>query len=162
MRAARASEREPGPVAAMAPPAPTVRRALAAAAWLLVVLAGLLAAVWGVAWALEGGPQPSADAVEEAVHLTLPDGTDVIDADLSQAQPPMPGDRAEATIAVPAEAFGEFIDGNGMDAPLLAGVTPAGTASGVIPAGCTDEVCYAATIIVTEDAVEVRLTVTLI
>lgn len=146
----------------VSPPAPTVRRALSAAAWLLVVLAGLIAAVWGVAWALEGGPQPSADAVEEAVHLDLPEGTEVVDADLSQAQPPMPGDRAEATVRIESDEFGAFIADNGMDAPLLAGVTPAGTASGVIPAGCTDEVCYSATIVVTDDAVEVDLTVTLL
>ncbi len=146
----------------VSPPTPTVRRALYASGWLLVVLAGLLAAVWGVAWALEGGPQPSADAVEQAVHLDLPEGTDVIDADLSQTQSPTPGDRAEATVSVPSDVFGEFIDANGMDAPLLAGLTPAGTASGVIPAGCTDEVCYSATIVVTEDAVEVNLTVTLL
>ncbi|GAA1690790.1 hypothetical protein GCM10009830_43130 [Glycomyces endophyticus] len=146
----------------VSPPTPTARRALAAAAWLLVVLAGLIAAVWGVAWAIEGGPQPTADAVEQAVHIDLPEGTDVIDADLTQTQPPTPGDRAEATLRVPADAFGEFIDANGMDAPLVAGVTPAGTASGVIPAGCTDEVCYSATIVVTDDAVEVTLTVTLL
>ncbi|MFB9662663.1 hypothetical protein ACFQS3_22895 [Glycomyces mayteni] len=146
----------------VSPPAPTVRRALHAAVWLLVVLAGLIAAVWGVAWALEGGPQPSADAVEQAVHLDLPEGTEVVDADLSQAQPPMPGDRAEATVRIAPESFGAFIADNGMDAPLLAGVTPAGTASGIIPAGCTEEVCYSATIVVTDDAVEVALTVTLL
>jgi hypothetical protein len=146
----------------VSPPIPTVRRGLFAAAWLLVVLAGLIGAVWGVAWALEGGPQPSANAVEQAVHIELPEGTRVLDADLTQAQPPTPGDRAEATVSVPAEAFGEFIDANGMDAPLVAGVTPAGTASGVIPAGCTDEVCYSATIVVTDEAVEVNLTVTLL
>ncbi|WP_112136259.1 hypothetical protein [Glycomyces dulcitolivorans] len=146
----------------VSPPIPTVRRGLFAAAWLLVVLAGLIGAVWGVAWALEGGPQPSANAVEQAVHIELPEGTEVLDADLTQAQPPTPGDRAEATVSVPAESFGEFIDANGMDAPLVAGVTPAGTASGVIPAGCTDEVCYSATIVVTDEAVEVNLTVTLL
>ncbi|RRR98326.1 hypothetical protein [Glycomyces terrestris] len=146
----------------VSPPTPTGRRALAAAAWLAVVLAGLLGAVWAVAWALEGGPAPSPAAVEEAVHLDLPEGTDVIDADLTQAQPPAPGGRAEATVSVPADAFGEFIDANGMDAPLIAGATPAGTASGVIPAGCTDEVCYSATIVVTGDRVEVTLTVTLL
>ncbi|MQM23999.1 hypothetical protein [Glycomyces albidus] len=146
----------------VSPPTPTVRRALFASVWLAVVLAGLLSAVWAVAWALEGGPQPSADAVEQAVHLDLPEGTDVLDADLSQTQSPTPGDRAEAKVSVPADAFGEFLDANGMDAPLLAGVTPAGTASGVIPAGCTDEVCYSATIVVTDEAVEVNLTVTLL
>ncbi|MEU5871338.1 hypothetical protein AB0A73_07200 [Glycomyces sp. NPDC047369] len=145
----------------VSPPAPTVRRALHGTAWLLVVLAGAVTAVWGLTWALEGGPQPSADAVAEAVHLDLPEGTEVVDADLSQA-PPIPGDRTEATVRIDADDFGAFLDDNGMDAPLLAGVTPAGTASGVIPAGCTAEVCYSATIVVADDAVEVTLTVTLL
>jgi hypothetical protein len=144
------------------PPTPTLRRALVGSAWLVAVLAGVLAAMWGFTWALEGGPQPSADAVEQAVHLEFPEGTDVLDADLSQTDPPVPGARAEATIRVPLDVFGEFLDANGMDAPLIDGLTPAGTARGVIPAGCTDEVCYSATILVTEDAVDVTVTVTLL
>ncbi|MCD0445140.1 hypothetical protein LO763_16100 [Glycomyces sp. A-F 0318] len=146
----------------VSPPAPTVRRALIAAVWLAVVLAGLLAAVWGVAWALQGGPQPGIGTVAEATRLDFPDGTDVLDADLAQMQPPTPGDRAEISVEIPAEAFGEFIDANGMDAPLLAGATPAGNASGIIPAGCGPESCWSATIVVTDDAVTVDLAVTLL
>jgi hypothetical protein len=144
------------------PPAPTVRRALVAAVWLAVVLAGLLAAVWGVAWALRGGPQPGLGTVAAATHLDFPDGTDVVDADLSQMETPAPGDRAEVTVDIPSEAFDDFLEANAMDAPLLAGTTPAGAASGIIPAGCGPEACWAATIVVTDDAVTVDLAVTLL
>ncbi|SDD01672.1 hypothetical protein [Glycomyces harbinensis] len=146
----------------VSPPAPTVRRALIAAVWLAVVLAGLLAAVWGVGWALQGGPQPSVATVAQATHLAFPDGTDVVDADLSQMQSPTPGDRAEVTVDIPSEAFGDFLDDNDMDAPLIAGTTPAGTASGIIPSGCGTDACWAATIVVTDDAVQVDLAVTLL
>ena len=146
----------------VSPPAPTVRRALFAAVWLAVVLAGLLAAVWGVGWALQGGSQPGLGTVAEATHLDFPDGTDVVDADLSQVELPNPGDRAEVTVDIPSEAFGDFLDANGMETPLIAGTTPAGTAAGVIPAGCGPESCWAATIVVTDDAVTVDLAVTLL
>lgn len=146
----------------ISPPAPTVRRALVGFAFLAVVLAGVLTAVWGFTWALGAGPQPSTAAVEQAVHLDFPEGTEVLDADLSQTDPPLPGARGDATVRIPSDAFGEFLDANGMDAPLIDGLTPAGTASGTIPAGCTDEVCYSATILVDDDAVDVRVTVTLL
>lgn len=144
------------------PPPPTVRRALIAAVWLAVVFGGLLAAVWGVAWALEGGPQPSTDTVAQATHLSFPDGTDVVESDLSAMQSPTPGDRAEATVDIPSDAFDDFIADNAMEAPLLAGTTPSGSATGIIPAACTDEICYSANIIVQEDTVTVELDVTLI
>ncbi|MCC3763276.1 hypothetical protein K3N28_09350 [Glycomyces sp. TRM65418] len=146
----------------VSPPTPTGRRALVAAAWLTTVLAGLIGAVGAVAWALEGGPQPSAASVSEATRLDLPEGTAVLEADLAQMQSPNPGDRAEITLDVPADAFDDFLTANAMDTPLLAGTTPAGTASGVIPAGCTAEACYAASIVIDEDTVTVRLTVTLL
>jgi len=146
----------------VSPPTPTVRRALIAAAWLAAVFAGLIGAVWAVAWALEGGAQPSTASVAQATHLAFPDGTVVVDADLAGLESPTPGDRAEVTVDLPADAFGDFIDANAMEAPLLAGTTPAGNASGIIPAGCTDEVCYAATIVVTDDTVTVRLDITLL
>jgi hypothetical protein len=146
----------------VSPPTPTVRRALVAAVWLAVVLAGLIGAVWGVAWALEGGPQPSVATVAEATRLEFPEGTDVVESDLSQMQSPTPGDRAEVTVDIPSDAFGDFLDANAMEAPLLAGTTPTGAASGIIPAGCGAEACWAATIVVTDEAVTVDLTVTLI
>jgi hypothetical protein len=144
------------------PPKPTVGRALIAGAWLLAVFGGLLAAVWGIGWALDGGPQPSAASVAEATHLAYPEGTDVLESDLSAMQSPTPGDRAEVTVAIPADAFDDFIADNAMAAPLLAGTTPGGDASGIIPAGCTDAVCYAASILIDEDTVTVELEVTLI
>jgi hypothetical protein len=143
-------------------PQPTVRRALIAAVWLAGVAAGLLAAVWGVAWALEGGPQPSLATVQSATHLDFPEDTEVTDADLTAMESPTPGDRAEVTVEIPSDDFDDFLAGNGMDAPLLAGTSPGGTATGVIPAGCDDEICWAATIIVEHDAVTVELDVTLI
>ncbi|THV26241.1 hypothetical protein [Glycomyces paridis] len=146
----------------VSPPIPTVRRAWFAALWLAVVLAGLIGAVWAVAWALEGGPQPSTATVAEATRLDFPEGTEVLEADLSQMETPMPGDRAEVTVAVPAAAFGEFLEANGMEAPLLAGATPAGNASGIIPAACGDDACYTATIVVTDEQVTVDLAVTLL
>jgi hypothetical protein len=144
------------------PPTPTVRRALIAAVWLLVVFGGMIAAVWGVGWSLEGGPQPSAGSVGQATHLSFPDGTDVLESDLTQMESPTPGDRAEVTVDIPSKAFDDFIADNNMEAPLLAGTTPNGSASGIIPAGCNDDVCYSATIVVNDDAVNVHLTVTLI
>ena len=146
----------------VSPPAPTVRRALIAAVWLAVVLAGLLAAVWGVAWALKGGPQPGLDTVAEATHLTFPEGTEVVDSDLSQMQSPTPGSRAEITVDIPSADFSDFLDANAMETPLLAGTTPAGTASGIIPAGCGPESCWSASIIVTDDTITVDLQITLI
>lgn len=146
----------------VSPPTPTVRRAWIAAAWLAVTLAGLIGAVWAVGWALETGPAPSVATVEAATRLTYPEGTRVVEADLSEMQTPTPGDRAEVTVAIPADAFGDFLDANGMDAPLLAGTTPAGDVSGIIPAGCGTDACWAATIIVGDDEVTVTLHVTLI
>lgn len=146
----------------VSPPTPTGRRAMVAAVWLTATLAGLLGAVGAVGWALNGGPQPSAASVGQATHLSFPDGTDVLDAGLAQLESPTPGDRAEVTVDIPADAFAEFLDANTMDAPLLAGTTPAGTASGIIPAACTDEVCYSATIVISDDTVTVSLTVTLL
>ncbi|MEU5153564.1 hypothetical protein [Glycomyces sp. NPDC021274] len=144
------------------PPQPTVRRALIAAVWLACVFAGLLAAVWAVGWAMEGGPQPSLATVASATRLEFPDGTEVTESDLSQMESPTPGDRAEVTVEIPSDAFDDFIADNAMDAPLLAGTTPNGTATGTIPAACTDEICYSAGIIVDDDAVTVQLVVTLI
>jgi hypothetical protein len=146
----------------VSPPTPTVRRALAAAAWLTVTFAGLIAAVWAVGWAIDGGTQPSAASVGEAVHLDFPGGTEILDADLTEVQTPAPGARAEVTADIPADAFADFLDANAMDAPLPTGTTPAGTTSGIIPAGCTPEVCYGATIVIADDHVTVRLTVTLL
>jgi len=144
------------------PPQPTVRRAMIAAAWLVCVFAGLLAAVWGVAWALEGGPQPSIATVAQATHLSYPEGTEVAEADLTQMDSPTPGDRAEVTVEIPSADFDDFLADNAMGAPLVAGVSPGGTATGTIPASCTAEICYAANIVVESDAVTVELTVTLI
>jgi hypothetical protein len=144
------------------PPQPTVRRAIIAAVWLACVFGGLLAAVWGIAWALEGGPQPSIATVAQATHLSYPEGTDVADADLTQMESPTPGDRAEVTVEIPSEDFDDFIADNAMEAPLVAGISPSGTATGTIPAGCTAEICYAANIVVEDDAVTVELKVTLI
>lgn len=146
----------------VSPPPPTGRRAAVAAVWLATTLAGLIGAAWAVGWALDGGAQPSPEDVAQAVHLEFPEGTEVLDADLTQAQPPTPGSRAEATVEVPAAAFGDFLEANGMEPPLLAGITPAGTASGIIPAGCTDEVCYSADIVVTDEDVTVTVRVTLL
>ena len=144
------------------PPQPTVRRALIAAVWLACVFAGLLAAVWGVGWALEGGPQPGLASVASSTHLVFPEDTEVTDADLSQMESPTPGDRAEVTVEIPSEEFDDFIADNGMEAPLLAGTTPNGDAMGIIPAGCGEAACYAASIVVREDVVIVELDVTLI
>jgi hypothetical protein len=144
------------------PPQPTVRRAVIAAVWLVAVFGGLLAAVWGVAWALEGGPKPSIDTVAQATHLSFPEDTRVAEADLTQMESPTPGDRAEVTVEIPSDEFDDFLADNAMEAPLVAGVSPGGTATGVIPAGCTAEICYAANIVVESDAVTVELTVTLI
>ncbi|MDN3242782.1 hypothetical protein [Glycomyces tritici] len=144
------------------PPQPTVRRALIAAVWLACVAVGLLAAVWAVGWAVEGGPQPSVATVASATRLDFPEGTEVTESDLSQMESPGPGDRAEVTVEIPSDAFDDFIADNAMEAPLLAGRTPNGSTTGIIPAACTDEICYAANIIVQEDAVTVQLDVTLI
>ncbi|MFC3494801.1 hypothetical protein [Glycomyces rhizosphaerae] len=144
------------------PPTPTVRRAIIAAVWLTVVFGGLLAAVWGVAWALKGGPQPSVETVAQATHLAFPEGTDVVESDLSAMQSPTPGARAEVTVDIPSDEFDDFIADNAMEAPLLAGTTPSGSATGIIPAACNDEVCYSATIVVEKDAVTVNLDVTLL
>jgi len=146
----------------VSPPAPTVRRALIAAVWLTVVLAGLIGAVWAVGWALEGGPQPSISTVEEATHLDFPGAATVLESDLSQMQSPTPGARAELTVDIPADDFDDFLSANDMDAPLIAGTTPAGTASGIIPADCGPESCWAATIVVKDASVTVTLNVTLI
>lgn len=143
-------------------PQPTVRRALIAAVWLACVAAGLLAAVWGVGWALEGGPQPGIETVQSATHLVFPEETEVVDADLTAMESPAPGDRAEVTVEIPSGDFDDFLADNGMEAPLLAGTSPGGTATGVIPAGCGEEICWAGTIIVGSDAVTVDLDVTLI
>jgi hypothetical protein len=144
------------------PPQPTVRRALIAAVWLVCVFGGLIGAVWGVGWALEGGPQPDIATVESATHLTYPDDSEVTESDLSQMESPTPGDRAEVTVEIPADDFDDFLADNAMEAPLLAGTAPNGTATGTIPAGCTDRICYAASIIVEADTVTVILNVTLI
>ncbi|HEU5127245.1 MAG TPA: hypothetical protein VFU12_04585 [Glycomyces sp.] len=146
----------------VSPPAATPRRALIAAVWLTVAFAGLIAAVWAVGWAFSGTAAPSLDSVAEATHLAYPDSTDVVDADLAEMHTPTPGSRGEATVDIPAADFGAFIADNGMDAPLLSGATPAGAATGIIPAGCTDQVCYAATILVEDDTVTVDLRVTLL
>lgn len=146
----------------VSPPTPTVRRALVAAVWLIATFAGLIAAVWAIGWALDGGTQPSTASVSQAVHLDFPDGTEILDADLTEVQTPAPGARAEVTADIPADAFADFLDANGMDAPLPTGTTPAGTVSAIIPAGCTPEVCYGATVVIAEDHVTVRLTVTLL
>jgi hypothetical protein len=144
------------------PPTPTVRRAIIAAVWLLAVFGGLIAAVWGVGWALEGGPQPSPETVAQATHLDLPEGTEVVESDLSAMQSPTPGDQAKATLDIPSDEFDDFIADNAMEAPLLAGMTPSGSATGVIPAACNAEVCYTASIVVEQDAVTVDLEVTLL
>lgn len=144
------------------PPTPTVRRAIIAAVWLAAVFGGLLAAVWGIGWALKGGPQPSVETVAQATHLDFPDGTEVVESDLSAMQSPTPGARAKATVDIPSDEFDDFIADNAMEAPLLAGTTPSGSATGIIPAACNDEVCYSATIVVEKDAVTVNLEVTLL
>ena len=144
------------------PPPATPRRAFIAAAWLLLTLAGLITAVWFVGWALSGGDEPSLDTVEEATHLHYPDGTDVVDADLSEMHVPRPGARADVTVDIPADAFGDFIADNDMTAPLLSGTAPAGQATGVLPPGCTDDVCYAGSILVSGDTVTAQLRVTLL
>ncbi|MEU6859999.1 hypothetical protein AB0B28_14140 [Glycomyces sp. NPDC046736] len=144
------------------PPAPTVRRALIGAACLLAVAAGLLGAVWAIGWALQGGPQPSVETVASATRLDLPQGTDIVDADLTQMETPTPGDRAEVTLDLPAEAFADFIADNGFDAPLVAGTTPTGYASGIIPAGCDSDICWSGTLVVAEDTITVRLQITLL
>jgi hypothetical protein len=146
----------------VSPPTPTGRRALFALVWLAAALAGLIGAVWAVGWAVQGGPQPSAASVGQAVHLEFPDGTDVVDADLAQMSSPNPGDRAEVTVDIPADDFAAFLDANAMATPLVAGLSPAGTATGTIPAGCTADVCYAASLVIDEDTVTVDLTVTLL
>jgi hypothetical protein len=146
----------------VSPPTPTGRRALIALVWLAAALAGLIGAVWAVGWAVQGGPQPSAASVGQAVHLEFPDGTDVVDADLAQMSSPNPGDRADVTVEIPADDFAAFLDANAMATPLVAGLSPAGTATGTIPAGCTADVCYAASLVIDEDTVTVDLTVTLL
>jgi hypothetical protein len=146
----------------VSPPTPTVRRALVAAVWLTVTFAGLIAAVGAIGWAVDGGTQPSAASVSEAVHLDFPDGTEILDADLTEVRTPAPGARAEVTADIPADQFAAFLDANAMDAPLPTGTTPAGTLSAIIPAGCTAEACYSATAVIAEDHVTVRLTVTLL
>lgn len=146
----------------VSPPPATPRRALIAAAWLAVVFCGLIAAVWAVGWALSGGKTPSLSSVTEATHLAYPEDTDVVEADLSEMHTPTPGSTGEATVAIPADQFGSFIDDNAMEAPLVSGATPAGTATGIIPAGCTEQVCYSATILVEDDTVTVDLRVTLL
>jgi hypothetical protein len=146
----------------VSPPTPTGRRALFALVWLAAAFAGLITAVWAIGWAVQGGPQPSAASVGQAVHLEFPAGTDVVDADLAQMSSPNPGDRAEVTVDIPADDFGAFLDANAMAPPLVAGVSPAGTATGTIPASCTAEVCYAASLVIGEDTVTVDLTVTLL
>ncbi|WP_035699668.1 hypothetical protein, partial [Glycomyces tenuis] len=115
-----------------------------------------------IGWALSGSAPPSLSTVAEATHLEYPSGTDVVEADLSQMHTPTPGSRGEATVDIPADEFGSFIADNAMEAPLLSGTTPAGTATGIIPAGCTDQVCYSATIIVDDQTVTVELLVTLL
>ncbi|GAB4003288.1 hypothetical protein GCM10029992_44360 [Glycomyces albus] len=65
------------------------------------------------------------------------------------------------TVAVPVDDFGDFIDGNGMEAPLPSGTTPAGDAHGVIPAGCTEAVCYSGAFVVEGETVTVDLALTL-
>ncbi|GAB3233899.1 hypothetical protein GCM10027447_30620 [Glycomyces halotolerans] len=146
----------------VSPPPTGKRRAAAAAAWLAVTFCGLVGAVWAVGWALGGGSAPSLATLEQATRLTYPGGTDVIDADLAETAAPTPGSAAEATVAIPEAEFGAFIAGNDMAPPLLSGTTPAGHATGIIPAGCTSEVCYTATFIVTDDAVTVELRVRLL
>lgn len=146
----------------VSPPPATPRRALIAAVWLTLTFGGLIAAVWAVGWALSGSTPPSLTSVAEATHLTYPAGTEVVEADLTDTHTPTPGSRAEATLDIPAAEFGSFIADNGMDAPLISGTTPAGVATGIIPAGCTDQVCYAATILVEDDTVTVDLRVTLL
>ncbi|MCH7231508.1 hypothetical protein L0U85_11695 [Glycomyces sp. L485] len=144
------------------PPEATGRRAITAAVWLAVALTGLITAAWAVGWALSGGSPPSLATVAEATHLHYPDSTDVLDADLAELHTPTPGSRGEATVEVPAGDFGDFIAGNDMDAPLVSGTTPTGAATGIIPSGCTTEICYSATLIVDDDAVTVDLRITLI
>ncbi len=146
----------------VSPPPATPRRALIAAIWLALALGGLITAVWAVGRALSGTPAPSLSSVAEATHLSYPADTDVVEADLTEMHTPTPGSRGEATVDIPAADFGAFIADNGMDAPLISGTTPAGVATGIIPAGCTDQVCYAATILVEEDTVTVDLRVTLL
>ena len=143
------------------PPA-GARRALIAAIWLLCAFAGLVGAVWAIGWALEGSKPPSLETVTEATRLHYPDSADIVEADLSEMHTPTPGSRGEVSVAVPTADFGDFIGGNDMAAPLLAGTTPAGAATGIIPAGCTDEVCYSATFVVDDGTVTVDLAVTLL
>ena len=133
----------------VSPPPATPRRALIAAIWLALALGGLITAVWAVGRALSATPAPTLSS-------------DVVEADLTEMHTPTPGPRGVATVDSPAADFGAFIADNGMDAPLISGTTPAGVATGIIPAGCTDQVCYAATILVEEDTVTVDLRVTLL
>jgi hypothetical protein len=144
------------------PPPPSKRRALIAAIWLTAAFCGLIAAVWAVGRALSGTAPPDLTTVAEATHLEYPEGTEVVEADLSQMHTPAPGSRGEATLDIPADEFGSFIADNAMDAPLLSGTTPAGAATGIIPAGCTDQVCYSGTLIIEDETVTVELLVTLL
>lgn len=146
----------------VSPPPATGRRALIAATWLTLTFAGLITAVWAVGWALSGTDAPSLTTVAEATRLDYPEGTDVVDADLTEMHTPTPGARAKATLDMAADAFGAFITDNDMEAPLLTGTSPAGTATGIIPAGCNEEICYSATLVIDEDTVTVNLTVTLL
>lgn len=141
-------------------PQPTVRRALIAAAWLACLAAGIVTAVWAVGWSLRGGPQPSIATLESATHLAFPADSEVIESDLSQLHSPTPGDQVEATVEIPSGSFDDFLADNAMGAPLPAGMSPGGAATGTIPPACTEEICYSANIIVEEDAVTVMLTVT--
>lgn len=146
----------------VSPPPIGRRRAVIAAIWLLCAFTGLIGAVWAVGWALQGSAAPSLDTVAAATHLHYPDSTEVVEADLSEMHTPTAGSRGEVSVAVPADDFGDFISGNDMDAPLPSGTTPAGNPAGIIPAGCTLEVCYAAVFIVEGDTVTVDLDITLL
>ncbi|WP_100444343.1 hypothetical protein [Glycomyces xiaoerkulensis] len=146
----------------VSPPPTSGRRAAIAAVWLTATFAGLVGAVWAVGWALSGGSTPSLTTVAGATHLRYPDSTEVVEADLAELHTPTTGARAEVTVAVPTADFGAFIADNDMDAPLLSGTTPAGAATGIIPGGCTREVCYAATFIVDDDTVTVELHLTVL
>ncbi|THV33423.1 hypothetical protein [Glycomyces buryatensis] len=144
-------------------PAPVARRrALWAALCLLATFAGLIGAVAALAWALEDDNTPDLQTITEATHLTYPDSTDVVEADIAALHAPAPGASAEVTVDIPADDFGTFIADNGMDPPLVSGTTPAGTASGLLASDCTDEVCYSGTVILDEETVTVRLRITLI
>lgn len=130
--------------------------------WPVCAIAVAVGAVGVIGPALRDSAAPSLETVRAVTGLHYPVSTEVVEADLTDLRTPAPGAVGEVTVAVPAEDFGDFVDGNDMEAPVPSGAAPTGEAVGIIPSGCGERVCYSGGFVVEDGTVTIDLTVALL